>query len=48
VKIAAAKAEKKQHRIDAGLLSTLFPKVLGYMAGILEVCDPEVKAMTLF
>ena len=28
VKSAAAKAEKKQQRIDAGLLSELFPKVI--------------------
>ena len=28
MKIAAAKAEKKQQRIDAGLLSELFPKVI--------------------
>lgn len=27
VKVAAAKAEKKQQRIDAGLLSELYPKV---------------------
>lgn len=27
MKVAAAKAEKKQQRIDAGLLSELFPKV---------------------
>ena len=28
MKVAAAKAEKKQQRIDAGLLSELFPKVI--------------------
>ena len=28
MKLAAAKAEKKQQRIDAGLLSELFPKVM--------------------
>jgi hypothetical protein len=50
MKVAAAKAEKKQQRIDAGLLSELFPKVIEIsismiysQTGVLEPLSRIVK-----
>ena len=52
MKIAAAKAEKRQQRIDAGLLSELFPKVIEISIGMkysqTGVLEPLSRTVNFF